>query len=132
VEEGRNRANRDALLAAGRAFDRAFSVRELHRDAAKRRPGIGLTTAYRAVERWRRDGLVEDAGSRDGEAVFVLCDRHGHHHHVVCVGCGAEAVLEECPLDDLRAVISRTGFELVDDAMAAIPGRCAECAPGSP
>ena len=64
---------------------RAFSVRELHTAALPQAPRLGLTTAYRAVERWREEGFVEHAGTRDGEAVFVLCGAAGHHHHLVCI-----------------------------------------------
>ena len=54
MDTGRNRRNKDALVEAGRALDHAFSVRELHAAARAPQPAIGLTTAYRAVERWRR------------------------------------------------------------------------------
>ena len=68
---------------AGRSIGHAFSVRELHETARRDQPRIGLTTAYRAIERWRDEGLVEEAGTRAGEAVFVMCGADGHHHHLV-------------------------------------------------
>src|SRR4029453_1399981 len=66
-------------------------------------PRLGLPTAYRTVERWREEGWAEEAGSRDGENVYVLCGASGHHHHAVCVECGATAVLEGCALAPARA-----------------------------
>jgi len=128
VETGRNRRNRAALLAAGRSIDHAFSVRELHAAARADQPRIGLTTAYRAVERWRDEGLVEEAGTRAGETVFVMCGADGHHHHLVCVECGAISTLEGCALEPLRDAAQAVGFELNDRALAALPGRCARCA----
>ena len=121
------RANQDALRTAARDLGRAFTVRELHEAARHRRAALGLTTAYRAVERWRRQGVAEQAGVRDGEALFVLCEHGGHHHHVVCVACGAEIVLDPCPLGDLRQAVEAAGFRLEDDALGAIPGRCGQC-----
>jgi Fur family transcriptional regulator, ferric uptake regulator len=128
MQVGRNRRNRLALLEAGRAMDRAFSVRELHAAARAAAPQLGLTTAYRAVERWREEGWAEEAGMRGGEAVYVLCGAHGHHHHVVCVDCGATALLEGCALEPVRTAAGRAGFELVDAALGSLPGRCAACA----
>jgi len=128
VEMGRNRRNRLALLEAGRSMGRAFSVRELHTAARSGAPKLGLTTAYRAVERWREEGWAEEAGSRGGEAVYVLCAAQGHHHHLVCVDCGATALLEGCALEPVRAAARRAGFELGDAALGSLPARCAACA----
>lgn len=128
MEMGRNRRNQLALLEAGRAMGRAFSVRELHTAAQQTVPKLGLTTAYRAVERWRAEGWVEEAGTRSGEGVYVLCGEQGHHHHVVCVECGATALLEGCALEPVRAASRSAGFELQDDALGTLPGRCAGCA----
>jgi Fur family transcriptional regulator, ferric uptake regulator len=128
MQPGRNHRTRAALLEAGRAMGRAFSVRELHAAARPRAPRLGLTTAYRAVERWREEGFVEHAGIRDGEAVFVLCGAAGHHHHLVCTTCGATSVLEGCALEPARAASAAAGFELLDRELGALPARCGACA----
>ncbi|MGZ4430153.1 MAG: Fur family transcriptional regulator [Gaiellales bacterium] len=128
MDTGRNRRNRDALIKAGHSLDRAFSVRELHTAARQRQPTIGLTTAYRAVERWRHDGIVEDAGTRGGEAVYVMCAADGHHHHLVCTECGSISTLDGCALASVREAAESVGFELNDHALASLPGRCRACA----
>jgi len=128
METGRNRRNREALLDAGRSIGHAFSARELHAAARCDQPRIGLTTAYRAIERWRVQGIVEEAGTRGGEAVFVMCRADGHHHHIVCVDCGAVSTLEGCALVSLRQTAEAVGFELSDRALQSLPGRCARCA----
>jgi Fur family ferric uptake transcriptional regulator len=128
MEMGRNRRNQLALLEAGRAMGRAFSVRELHTSAQQAVPKLGLTTAYRAVERWREEGWVEEAGTRGGEGVYVLCAEQGHHHHVVCVDCGATALLHGCALESVRTASRSAGFELQDSALGTLPALCAECA----
>jgi Fur family ferric uptake transcriptional regulator len=127
VDVGRNRRNRIVLLAAGRSMGRAFSVRELHETARQSAPRLGLTTAYRAVERWREEGWAEDAGTRGGETVYVLCGAQGHHHHLVCVDCGATTLLEGCALESVRDASRQAGFDLLDEALGALPGRCAPC-----
>jgi Fur family transcriptional regulator, ferric uptake regulator len=128
MEPGRNRRTRMALLDAGRAMGRAFSVRELHTAARQAEPKLGLTTAYRTVERWREEGWAEDAGTRGGESVYVLCAAQGHHHHVVCVDCGATALLEGCALEPVRDSARSAGFDLLDSALGSLPARCSGCA----
>ena len=129
VEElGRNRKNRAVLLRAGREMGRAFTVAELHRSAREAQPTLGLTTAYRAVDRWREEGFVEEAGTRGGEATYVFCTAVGHHHHVVCVDCGATATLEGCALEPVRTAVEAAGFELADEALGSLPARCSTCA----
>ncbi len=127
-EIGRNRKNRAALLDAGRQMGRAFTVRELHDAAVKEQPRLGLTTAYRAVERWREEGFAEEAGRRGDEATYVFCTDVGHHHHVVCVDCGKTATLGGCVVEPVRRAVSDAGFELIDAALGALPARCASCA----
>jgi len=128
MEPGRNRRNRLALLEAGRGMNHAFSVRELHAAAQRSVPGLGLTTAYRAVERWREEGWAEQAGMRGGESVYMLCDARGHHHHLVCIDCGRTGLLEGCALEPVRAAAQTAGFDLLDPALAALPARCRSCA----
>jgi Fe2+ or Zn2+ uptake regulation protein len=125
---GRNRRNRAVLLRAGREMDRAFTVAELHQAAREEQPSMGLTTVYRAVERWREEGFLEEAGTRGSEAVYVFCTARGHHHHVVCVECGAVSTLDGCALEGVRRAVAAAGFELVDDALGTLPCRCPGCA----
>lgn len=133
MSTGRNHRVRGALEAAAASLaPRAFTVRELHEAARAAEPRLSLATAYRAVDRWREELACEDAGSRGGEALVVMCDLAGHHHHVVCTSCGAEAVLEGCPMDEVRAAATRAGFELAEDALGVIPGRCEACRTAPP
>jgi Fur family ferric uptake transcriptional regulator len=128
MDHGRNRRNREALLDAARSIDHAFSARELHQAAKKLQPALGLSTAYRALERWREDDLIEDAGTRDSEAVYLMCAIGEHHHHLVCASCGSVSTLDGCALASVRKAAEAVGFELNDQALASLPGRCAQCA----
>lgn len=128
VDKGRNHRNRQALLEAAHSLDHAFSAHELHAAAKELQPGIGLTTAYRALERWRTDGTIEQAGSRDGEAVYLMCSVGGHHHHLVCTTCGSITTLDGCALTPVMDAAKSVGFRLNDEALSSLPGHCARCA----
>jgi Fur family ferric uptake transcriptional regulator len=127
MEMGRNRRNRVVLLDAGRAMDRAFTVRELFTAARETAPKLGLATAYRAVDRWREQGLAEDAGMRGDERLYVLCAEQDHHHHLVCVQCGRAVLLEGCALEGVRESARKMGFNLLDGALGSLPAQCDEC-----
>jgi Fur family ferric uptake transcriptional regulator len=128
VDKGRNLRNREALLEAAGSIDHAFSARELHAAARELQPALGLSTAYRAIDRWREQGIIEDAGTRAGESVYVLCSVHEHHHHLVCATCGAVSTLDGCALTSVRQAAEAVGFVLDDEALAALAGQCAQCA----
>ena len=64
--------------------------------------------------------------------MFVLCGAHGHHHHLVCVQCGATSVLEGCALEPAREASAAAGFELLDRELGALPARCGPCATSTP
>jgi Fur family transcriptional regulator, ferric uptake regulator len=128
MDKGRNRRTRQLLLDTASSMSHAFSAQQLHDAAKKRQPGLGLSTAYRTLERWRQDGTVEAAGSRNGEAVYLMCPLTAHHHHLVCTTCGTTSTLDGCALTSIRDAAHTVGFELNHDALASLPGRCARCA----
>jgi len=54
---------------------------------------IGLTTVYRALQSLVNDKIVDILRREDGEAIYRLCG-NGHHHHLVCKGCGDTIEIE--------------------------------------
>jgi Fur family ferric uptake transcriptional regulator len=125
---GRASTQRTAIARAAERLDRAFTVEELAQaaepDAEGRRPGIA--TVYRAVSAMVEAGHVERVGQRDGRALYARCDADGHHHHLVCTGCGSVAEAP-CPLDAAAlATAADQGF-VVTRHEVAIYGLCPEC-----
>jgi Fur family ferric uptake transcriptional regulator len=117
-----------AIARAVERLERAFTVEELAeatgREADGRRPGIA--TVYRAVSAMTAAGHVERVGGRDGKALYARCDAGGHHHHLVCTGCGSVAETP-CPLDAVAlASAADTGF-VVTRHEVAIYGLCPVC-----
>ena len=116
-----------ALLQAGRAMGRAFSVRELHDAAAKDQPKLGLTTAYRAVERWREEGFAEEAGQPrrtrppSSSAPTSATTITSSASIAAPPPRSRAARSSPCATRGLRA----PGFELIDEALGALPARCA-------
>jgi Fe2+ or Zn2+ uptake regulation protein len=102
----------------------AFTVEELaaavHALDAK---ASATATVYRAVSAMEAAGHLERVGVRHGCALYASCADSGHHHHVVCDGCGRTAAAP-CPLGGTPAA---DGF-VVTRHEVTLYGLCRECA----
>ena len=99
---------------------------EIYRRARKKEPRISLSTVYRALQTFKKLGLVEE---------IHLDDTHHHyevkpsteHHHLVCLDCGR--VIEfQYPLPNYikRHVPETRDFDITEIEVR-ITGYCAKC-----
>ncbi|MBE0425911.1 MAG: transcriptional repressor [Nitrospirae bacterium] len=68
-----------------------LSAEDIYLAVHKIYPAIGLTTVYRTLEILVQMGLVFKFDFGDGRARYELSEGPksiGHHHHLVCSGCG--------------------------------------------
>ena len=67
----------------------AFTTDELAAAVRAKDPAVGVATVYRAASALVLSGWLERVGERQGSALLARCNvSGGHHHHVVCDGCG--------------------------------------------
>src|SRR3954464_14807421 len=91
----RKTEQREAILEALRASNRAVTAQELHGDL----DGVGLATVYRNLQRLADEGVADVLRRDNGEQTFLLCGG-GHHHHLSCRVCGRVERVRDCRLDD--------------------------------
>jgi Fur family ferric uptake transcriptional regulator len=124
----RSSVQRAAIASAAEALGRAFTVEELAEATVRGADGrrTGIATVYRAVAAMAASGYLEAVGEREGRTLYARCDSGGHHHHLVCTGCGA-VTEASCPLDS-RALASAAerGF-VVTHHEVSIYGLCRQC-----
>ena len=70
----------DAVVARGDGFTAEELVAEVK--------GLGRATVYRTVRLLLKEGLLCKLSLQDGAPRYTLSQKLGHHHHLVCVGCG--------------------------------------------
>ena len=93
---------------------------------------IGRATVYRTLKLLLDRGLICRVILNDGGVCYRLSHK-GHHHHLVCVSCGAT---EDVHLDDVEDVLNRvreaTNYELVGHRLEVYGfcPRCQELQPG--
>jgi Fur family transcriptional regulator, ferric uptake regulator len=103
----------------------SFTAVDLFQEARRRRlPKLGLATVYRTVDLLRRTGSVRPlvGEARPG---YVRCEP-GHHHHLVCLACGAVEETELCGAPSPRELRRRYGFRAEGHELD-IYGTCARC-----
>jgi Fur family ferric uptake transcriptional regulator len=118
----RRTEQREAILDALRASDRAVTAQELHGEL----DGVGLATVYRNLQRLTDEGTAEALRRDNGEQAFLICGA-GHHHHLTCRMCGRVERVRDCRLDDwAAAVAAEHGFGEVEHH-AELVGVCDAC-----
>jgi Fe2+ or Zn2+ uptake regulation protein len=120
----------DALAKSGRPL----TVPEI----LDRAPGIPQSSAYRNVTALIDAGVVRRvATANDHWRVELAEEISGHHHHLVCGGCGrvedvpSLPTLERALGETARLVAARTGF-VVNEHRLDLVGTCATCDAGDP
>jgi len=123
---GRMSAQRAIIADAVLGLPGAFTAEELHRAVTALSPGVGLATAYRALAAMQAAGTLTVVGNRDGSALLARCDRHDHHHHLVCTTC-ASVVAIDCPLGDATLAAAERAGHLVTRHEITLYGLCSAC-----
>jgi Fur family ferric uptake transcriptional regulator len=130
-KEVRYTAGRRTVVAALAAADGPRSAAELHRAIGD---AVPLSSLYRTLTVLQEADVVVPHFGVQGLTRFELAEwLAGHHHHLICISCGAVDDI------DLPPAYERRVQTLVDDisSMAAftpaghaveIEGRCARCA----
>lgn len=101
-----------------------FTPLDVYDEARKRQPGVGLATVYRTVELLRQNGSVR-ALRGEGVPAYVRC-RPEHHHHLVCLTCGAVEETELCSVPSAAELRRRHGFAVQEHELD-LYGTCARC-----
>lgn len=118
---------RKAVAAALGEVDVFRSAQEIHAALRSRGDDVGLTTVYRTLQALADAGEVDVLRTPDGESVYRQCSS-GHHHHLVCRGCGRTVEIEGPAVETwARRTAREHGFAEVEHTLE-IFGTCRACA----
>ena len=117
---------RHAVLEVMAGAEARLSPAEVHEQARRLCPDLGLATVYRTLEILDRLGVIRRVHMTDnceGFAPSTLSEGH----HVVCVKCGRVAEFAGCNVSELiPAAVRQTGFH-VEEHFLELMGTCGEC-----
>ena len=114
-------ARRQALEAMARLED-GFTAEELH--AAL--PRVGRATVYRTVKLLVDVGVLCKTAPEDGAPRYRLGPR-AHHHHLVCVSCGAIRDFARCNVDKIVERVELAAGYQVFSHRVEMYGLCPRC-----
>lgn len=114
------------VLSAIEDSDDHISAEEIYAQVIARYPHVNISTVYRTLELLKRLGLVTETDMGGGRVRYHPVDK-GHHHHLVCQGCGEIIDLDELILSSLRSALLREYNFSADLRHLAIFGRCKKC-----
>ena len=118
----KNTRQRRLLSGLVESRQHAFSAEELWSAARDAGSPVSVATVYRTLALLESDGRVR----RLDRGRFIACEP-GHHHHLVCVSCGAVEETELCTAPPAKEVRRRHGF-VVQHHEADLYGVCGKCA----
>lgn len=106
-----------------------LSAPAIHEEVRRRRPGVGIASVYRALERLAELGLVHRVDLRAGGARYEPAQPSGdHHHHLVCADCGKVEPFSDERLEDAIHSVSNAAAFRIDAHDVVLRGRCDGCA----
>lgn len=119
---------RTLLLEIIRRGEGHLDAYELYQQAREKQPRLSLSTVYRALQRFKKAGLVEEVNFDEAHHHYEI-KPSTEHHHLVCLGCG-RVVEFQYPLARLvkRNVTEAKDFEITGSEIR-MTGYCSQCQP---
>ncbi|PMP81165.1 MAG: transcriptional repressor [Roseiflexus castenholzii] len=126
IEHIRLTKPRRAIIAWIAGQQTLFSTEALAAAVATLPERVGRATAYRMVEQLRETGWLSPIRTERGSYAYART-LPGHHHHAICLRCGATLIIEGCAaLETLYALLETHGFA-VQSHVLELTGRCRRC-----
>ena len=124
----RNGAARSALVELLDTQDCCASAAALHETLQSRGRNIGLASVYRVLDSLLESGLVQRVDVGDGIARYEPVREHdGHHHHLVCTGCGKVEAFSDAGLERAIHRVEASSGYAVDTHDVVLHGACTAC-----
>ena len=101
-------------------------------DVCRRARGVGRATVFRTMRLLQSLDMICRVRLDDGSLHYRLTRTRGHHHHLVCMGCGRVEAFTNCNVPALAEEVARsTGYE-IEGHWLEVYGRCRACRQRSP
>jgi len=117
---------RQAILKVLSQSDAFINAQNLYTKVLEVLPGTNFSTVYRNLDTLVSKDLLCRISRENGGDLYKIRSEEGHHHHVICKGCGATIVIEFCPMDTIREKLEDVGFVPTDHRFE-IYGYCKKC-----
>ncbi|MFA5576787.1 MAG: transcriptional repressor [Tissierellaceae bacterium] len=120
---------RQAILRVLSTSDSFINAQMLFTRVLEILPGTNFSTVYRNLDTLVSKGILCRIPRDNGGDLYKIRREEGHHHHVICKGCGATIIIEFCPMEAIREKLEGLGFTPTDHRFE-IYGYCDKCREG--
>lgn len=115
---------REELLEIFAENNKYLTAKEILTYMQKTYPGISFDTIYRNLSLFHDLNILEQT-ELDGEKLFrYTCESGHHHHHFICLQCGATKAISTCPMNFVTDDLAK--YE-IENHKFEIYGRCPKC-----
>ncbi len=116
--------NRERILSMLKKSSHPLSAEDIFYSFRKK--DINLSTIYRCLNAFEKNGLIKREVNEKKENVFSIVDEKDNHI-LVCVKCHKRIPLTGCPFHEVNEKIEKeTGFQIQDQNIE-LYGLCKEC-----
>lgn len=103
-----------------------YTAQEVFEKARQKNSSINFSTIYRNLELLCKLDIINKLNITSGISHFELKDVK-HHHHIICLGCGAMKKVDICPYNKLnKSKLDELGFVPIEHKFE-IYGYCKKC-----
>ena len=118
-------ARRRAIASLLEQKSEGFTIEAL----CKELPSVGRATLYRTIKLFLEVGLLCKVPTMDGARVYSLSRIDHHHHHSMCVECGAVEEFKTAKVERMLNAISAEFQGEVIDHRLELYVNCGDCPP---
>lgn len=117
---------RKAILQALVACGGHVSADDLAEIVRQKAPFVGRMTVYRTLDLLSELGLIRPIYQGTGAAHYILLT-NGHHHHMICTGCGKIFEFDDCVVEEMAQLVGERFDFQVEGHLLEFYGRCPDC-----
>jgi Fe2+ or Zn2+ uptake regulation protein len=102
---------------------------EIYRRAREKRSRLSFSTVYRALQTFKKLGLVEELHFDEGHHHYEV-KTPGEHHHLICLGCGKVIEFHQRLSHYIKRNVAEAKDFDITETEVRVSGFCAECRQG--
>ena len=99
---------------------------EIYHRARKKSPRLSFSTVYRALQTFKKLGLVDELHFDEGHHHYEI-KASGEHHHMICLGCGKVIEFHKSLSRYIKKNVTEARDFDITETEVRVNGYCAKC-----
>lgn len=117
---------REKIFTILSAQKKPLSVKEIYAQVSNGGDAICLSTLYRILEFFVKNGIALKSNSLNNEMAVYELNRVNHRHYAVCVDCQKVITINTCPMEKDIPKLKDDKFQVIGHSLEFF-GYCKDC-----